>query len=181
MSEPTACDRARPCLDQFHCNRCDLLVGLDGLHVLDVIERDGRVRVVVEPAPELPGRRVILTFRSRREVTTGRRNWAWGRWLHVRSMVRVRRHVPMWRQLCLLWVVPARCPPVAGEGPASHQPPGTSDGFGQHVGLGLEPEVGVQIARRDEEAADVGHQLRGDRVVVVTECVVQAGALARRG
>ena len=49
MLEPTACDRARPRSDpRCYCTRCDLLVGLDGFHVIDVVERGGVVRVVVE-------------------------------------------------------------------------------------------------------------------------------------
>jgi transposase len=60
VSEPTACARARSCpdscSDSSYCDRCDLLVGLDGFHVLDVAEYDGKrgpwLRVVVES----PGR-----------------------------------------------------------------------------------------------------------------------------
>lgn len=63
MSEPTACARARSCPDpsslEAYCDRCDLLVGLDGFHVLDVAERDGQrgpwLRVVVESAPQVMG------------------------------------------------------------------------------------------------------------------------------
>jgi len=36
VSEPTACGVARCHLDSSYCARCDLLVGLDGLHVLTV-------------------------------------------------------------------------------------------------------------------------------------------------
>ena len=54
MSEPTACARARSrpdsCADSY-CDRCDLLVGLDGFHVIEVAEQPGRLRVVVESAP----------------------------------------------------------------------------------------------------------------------------------
>ena len=51
MSEPTACARARSRPDPSYCDRCDLLVGLDGFHVLEVLEQSGRVQVVVESAP----------------------------------------------------------------------------------------------------------------------------------
>ena len=73
MSEPTACDRARSCPDPSSapCARCDLLVGLEGSHVLDVTERRGTLRVVVESAPVplgCPGCGVIAGSRGRREV-----------------------------------------------------------------------------------------------------------------
>jgi transposase len=51
VSEPTACARARSRPDSSYCDRCDLLVGLDGFHVIEVIEQAGRVQVVVESAP----------------------------------------------------------------------------------------------------------------------------------
>lgn len=52
MSEPTSCCRARG----GYCQRCDLLVGLDGLHVTTV-ERDagGRLTVTVESEPTVMG------------------------------------------------------------------------------------------------------------------------------
>jgi transposase len=55
VSEPTACSAARCHDDSPYCSRCDLLVGLDGLHVLSV-ERDddeGLLRIVVE-SPQDP-------------------------------------------------------------------------------------------------------------------------------
>ena len=63
MSEPTACARARSCpdlsSDSSYCGRCDLLVGLDGFHVLDVAEHDGKrgrwLRVVVESPARVMG------------------------------------------------------------------------------------------------------------------------------
>ena len=52
MPEPTSCCR---CVGDY-CDRCDLLVGLDGLHVVGV-ERDdgGALTVTVESATELMG------------------------------------------------------------------------------------------------------------------------------
>ena len=54
MSEPTACGSARCHVSlSSHCARCDLLVGLAGLHVIGV-ERDdgaGGLVVMVESAP----------------------------------------------------------------------------------------------------------------------------------
>jgi transposase len=62
VSEPTACARARSCPDPcspVYCERCDLLVGFDGFHVIDVDERDGRLgpwlRVVLESPPTMMG------------------------------------------------------------------------------------------------------------------------------
>jgi transposase len=50
VSEPTACAAVRCHHDSSYCSRCDLLVGLDGLHVL-AVDRDegaGVLTVVVE-------------------------------------------------------------------------------------------------------------------------------------
>jgi transposase len=56
MSEPAACDRARSCPDpssrQSYCQRCDVLVDLDGFHVVEVAEHGDRVRVVIETRPD---------------------------------------------------------------------------------------------------------------------------------
>jgi transposase len=71
VSEPTACSRARSCPDPSYCQRCDLLVGLEGFHVLEVAERGARLRVVVESAPSPMGCRVcevITGSRGRRDV-----------------------------------------------------------------------------------------------------------------
>jgi transposase len=75
MLEPTACDRARPSTRPCYCERCDLLVGLDGFHVLDVTEvheRRPRLRVVVE-SPRTPagcrGCGVIAHSHGRRDVS----------------------------------------------------------------------------------------------------------------
>ena len=72
MSEPTACDRARSrCAPPCYCPRCDLLVGLEGFHVIDVSERAGVVRVVVETPAEPVGCRscgVVAHSHGRREV-----------------------------------------------------------------------------------------------------------------
>ena len=68
MSKPTLCCRA-PGGD---CDRCDLLVGLDGLHVISV-ERDvgGHLSITVESAPTLVGCRscgVVAYAHGRVEV-----------------------------------------------------------------------------------------------------------------
>ncbi|WP_218851431.1 ISL3 family transposase [Nocardioides panaciterrulae] len=72
MLEPTACDRARPRSQRScYCDRCDLLVGLDGFHVIGVGEHAGAVRVVVETPPEPTGCRrcgVIAHSHGRRDV-----------------------------------------------------------------------------------------------------------------
>ena len=52
MNEPTSCCR----LAGAYCDRCDLLVGLGGLHVTGVVRDDGGGLVVtVESAPEVMG------------------------------------------------------------------------------------------------------------------------------
>lgn len=49
MSEPTSCVRVRPrSQPSCYCSRCDLLVGLNGFHVIDVSEHAGVVRAVIE-------------------------------------------------------------------------------------------------------------------------------------
>ncbi len=73
MSEPTACGGARCDVDSPYCSRCDLLVGLNGLHVLEVAEdtEAGVLRVKVESLPALmgcPACGVIAHSRGRREV-----------------------------------------------------------------------------------------------------------------
>lgn len=72
MSEPTACPDARCHLDWPYCSRCDLLVGLDGLHVLAVDRDDGvGLRVVVESASVVvgcPSCGVVAHSHGRREV-----------------------------------------------------------------------------------------------------------------
>ncbi len=77
MSEPTACDRARPSsapppASSCYCSRCDLLVGLKGFHVIDVSEHAGVVRAVVE-SPAGPvgchGCGVVANSHGRRDVS----------------------------------------------------------------------------------------------------------------
>ena len=78
MSQPTACCRALPPATTtadgaVSCVRCDLLVGLDGYSVIDVVRDDetGRLRVTVESGSALlgcPGCGVIACSRGRREV-----------------------------------------------------------------------------------------------------------------
>jgi hypothetical protein len=72
LSEPTARAVARCHHDTGYCTNCDLLVGLDGLHVI-AVQRDaeGRLRVVVESAPAVMGCRtcgVVAHSHGRREV-----------------------------------------------------------------------------------------------------------------
>jgi transposase len=72
VSEPTACTAVRSCPDPRYCDRCDLLVGLPGFHVLAVTEPlDGGLRVVVESAsaPVGCGRcGVLAASHGRRDV-----------------------------------------------------------------------------------------------------------------
>ena len=69
MSEPTACDRARPYSSSSgYCSRCNLLVGTTGFHV---IEHAGMVRVVIGSLAQLMGCRasgVAANSRGRREL-----------------------------------------------------------------------------------------------------------------
>ena len=57
MSEPTACVVARCHHDTSYCSRCDLLVGLAGLHVIAVERDDGAdlLSVTVESPPAVTG------------------------------------------------------------------------------------------------------------------------------
>src|SRR5690606_3640707 len=73
VSEPTACSRARS--DSCYCSRCDLLVGLEGFHVVEVSEREGRrgpfLQVVVESPRRVEACRscgVIAHSHGRRSV-----------------------------------------------------------------------------------------------------------------
>jgi transposase len=73
LSEPTACVGARCHHDSPYCSRCDLLVGLAGLHVLAVDHDadEGRLVVRVESPPELMGCAscgVVAYSHGRREV-----------------------------------------------------------------------------------------------------------------
>jgi transposase len=51
MSEPTACAAARCHPSRGYCDSCDLLVGLEGLHVTSVERDDAGLVVSVESAP----------------------------------------------------------------------------------------------------------------------------------
>jgi transposase len=73
VSEGTACSRA--CSASCYCSRCDLLVGLDGLHVTAVEEVTGKraalLRVEVESPARVEGCRVcgvVMGSHGRREV-----------------------------------------------------------------------------------------------------------------
>ncbi len=73
MSEPTACGDARSHHDSPYCSRCDLLVGLDGLHVTAVeFDSDvGLLTVRVESPARVMGCRecgVVAHSHGRRDV-----------------------------------------------------------------------------------------------------------------
>jgi transposase len=71
MSELTGRAAACPCPDPDYCERADRLLGLSGLHVIEVVENDRRLVVVVESAPGpggCPGCGVVALSRGRREV-----------------------------------------------------------------------------------------------------------------
>jgi hypothetical protein len=56
MSEPTGCCRAESAgASESYCHSCDLLVGLDGFHVIDVEAGEGRLTVMMESAPDPVG------------------------------------------------------------------------------------------------------------------------------
>jgi transposase len=70
MTEPTACCAAR-CPALPYCSNCDLLVGLEGLHVLEVEPGPDRLTVVVESASSLmgcPSCGVVAVSHGRRDV-----------------------------------------------------------------------------------------------------------------
>ena len=71
MTEPTGC--AGCCArGETYCDRCDLLVGLPGLHVIDVVDDDVGLVVTVESAPVEQGCRVcgvIAEGHGRRTVS----------------------------------------------------------------------------------------------------------------
>jgi transposase len=70
MTEPTACCAAR-CSALPYCGNCDLLVGLQGLHVLEVERGPDQLRVVVESASTLvgcPACGVVAVSHGRRDV-----------------------------------------------------------------------------------------------------------------
>jgi len=55
MCEPTACGAARCCPPPAYCDNCDLLVGLDGLHVLEVERGPDRLTITLESPSALMG------------------------------------------------------------------------------------------------------------------------------
>jgi len=71
MTEPTTRCPARCSSPAAYCGNCDLLVGLDGLHVLEVVAVDERLRVRVESPPGpmgCPTCGVVAFSHGRREV-----------------------------------------------------------------------------------------------------------------
>lgn len=71
----TACDpmACMPCcpVDDAYCDRCDLLVGLPGLHVVGVERGPGGVQISVESAPTMmgcPACAVVASSHGRRVV-----------------------------------------------------------------------------------------------------------------
>ena len=71
MTEPMSCCAACGCSPSAYCGNCDLLVGLEGLHVLDVVAADEHLRVRVESPPGLmgcPTCGVVALSHGRREV-----------------------------------------------------------------------------------------------------------------
>ncbi|MGD7706863.1 ISL3 family transposase [Microlunatus sp. Y2014] len=66
MPQPTSCCRAQQC----YCHRCDVLVGLDGLHVTGVVRFDAGLVVSVETPPQrgfCPVCGTVAVSRGRRE------------------------------------------------------------------------------------------------------------------
>jgi len=71
MNEPTACCAARCPFPTAYCGNCDLLVGLDGLHVIEVERGPDRLTVTVESEPSVTGCRscgVVALSHGRRTV-----------------------------------------------------------------------------------------------------------------
>jgi len=71
MTEPTSCCAARGSSPTVYCGNCDLLVGLDGLHVLEVLVAEEGLRVKVESPSGLmgcPTCGVVALSHGRREV-----------------------------------------------------------------------------------------------------------------
>jgi transposase len=71
MTEPTACCAARCPSPTTYCDNCDVLVGLEGLHVLKVDSGPDRLNVTVESAPGplgCPACGVVALSHGRRTV-----------------------------------------------------------------------------------------------------------------
>ena len=71
MTEPTSCCAARCSFPAAYCGNCDLMVGLDGLHVLAVVSAEEHLRVRVESPPGpmgCPTCGVVVFSHGRREV-----------------------------------------------------------------------------------------------------------------
>jgi len=71
MPEPMSCCRAAG----SYCERCDLLVGLDGLRVIGVgRDEHGALTVTVESAPQVVGCRCVGCLPT--VTTAGRCGWS---------------------------------------------------------------------------------------------------------
>ncbi|WP_344251840.1 transposase family protein [Humibacillus xanthopallidus] len=71
MTEPTACSAGRCSSPTVYCGNCDLLVGLEGLHVVEVVQAEEHLRVRVESPPGpmgCPACGVVALSHGRREV-----------------------------------------------------------------------------------------------------------------
>ena len=129
MTEPMLCCRAAG----GYCDRCDLLVGLDGLHVIGVerddggrLSGDGGVRADADGLPDLRGRRA-RPRPGRGAVWSMRRRWA----ARCGSVWRKRR-----------WVCPDAGLPgrdVRGAGRAGRRAAGVADDAGVPVGDRADP------------------------------------------
>ena len=64
MTEPMSCRVVRGCSPAVYCGNCDLLVGLDVLHVLTVVAAVDHLRVRVESSPGLMGARPAVSWPS---------------------------------------------------------------------------------------------------------------------
>jgi len=104
MTEPTGCVRCCVRGDSY-CDRCDLLVGLPGLHVIKIVRHDPGLVVTVESPPVpmgCPQCGVIAASHGRRSVVLVDAP-AFGR------PVRIEWRKRMWR--CASWSARPGCSP----------------------------------------------------------------------